>query len=211
MVDPPTAYQWVKHLPLDRDSPRARERGQQAQALRNLKSAERRAAREAKEADLRRRAAAWAGGTDLRELLLIGAAIYWCEGAKGRPYRKQYDLQFINSDLRLVELFLRFLEATGRDRCELRYRLSIHETADVDGAVRWWGEQLRVEARCFQRTVIKRHNPLTNRVHTGADYRGCLIVRVPRARELYLWIEGVMEGLLRGVPPTGFATEAPTS
>jgi transcriptional regulator with XRE-family HTH domain len=50
-----TAYQWVKHLPLDVDSERAKERGRQAQALRNIKSAERREVREESEAELRRR------------------------------------------------------------------------------------------------------------------------------------------------------------
>jgi transposase-like protein len=193
-----TAYQWVKHLPIDNGSPRAKEQRQQAVLLREAKSAARRAARDEREAALRQRALAWAGDIDFRELMLLGAVLYWCEGAKGKPQRKQYDLQFINSDLRLVELFLRFVEAAGTPRVALRYRLSIHETADVEEAGRWWAERLGIDYEDFQRPVIKRHRPLTKRTNTGADYRGCLIVRVPRVRDLYLWVEGVIDGLVGG-------------
>jgi transposase-like protein len=204
-----TAYQWVRHLPLDNGSPRAKDQRERAWLLREAKCAERRDARAEAESALRRRAAAWTGDMDLRELLLVGAALYWCEGAKNKPHRKQYELDFVNSDPRLVELFLRFVEATGTPRGDLRYRLSIHETAAAEVAGRWWAERLGIEFDGFQRPLIKRHKPLTNRVNTGSDYQGCLIVRVPRVRELYVWIEGVIDGLVGGVQWMEFSATPP--
>jgi transposase len=200
-----TAYQWVKHLPLDPDSPQVQQRRARANELRAAKWADRRIAAAAGEDVLRERAGAWTGDLDLRELLLLGAVMYWCEGAKNKPHRKQYELAFVNSDPRLVEMFLRFVEATGVARHELRYRLSIHETADVAAASRWWAERLGIELERFRPPQIKRHKPRTNRLNIGADYHGCLVVRVPRARELYVWIEGVIDGIVAGGGPAGFS------
>ncbi|MFI7211098.1 hypothetical protein ACIBP4_26870 [Micromonospora maritima] len=115
--------------------------------------AERREWRQRAEREARHRAAGWVGALTLRKLLLLGAVLYWCEGTKSKPANPRYDLTFTNSDARLVELFVRFVEAAGRTRQELR---------------------------C---------------------YRGCLVVRVPRSRNLYLWMAGVVEGLLGGPAP----------
>ncbi|WP_326562495.1 helix-turn-helix domain-containing protein [Micromonospora sp. NBC_01796] len=202
-----TAYQWVRHLPLDPDSPQVKERHAGANLLRATKAERRRDAVADQEDALRLRAQQWTGDLNLRELMLVGAIMYWCEGAKNKPHRKQYELAFVNSDPRLVELFLRFVEATGRSRAELRYRLSIHETADVAAAGRWWAERLGIEQALFGAPQIKRHKPKTNRRNTGADYHGCLVVRVPRARELYVWIEGLTAGTVAGVTPAGFTRE----
>ncbi|BCJ66282.1 helix-turn-helix domain-containing protein [Polymorphospora rubra] len=193
-----TAYLWVRHLPLDNDSPQAKERREAAQDLRRARTIQRRQSKDAAEGAARARAAAWVGRPDDRELLLLGAVLYWSEGTKGKPHRKQYELHLINSDPRLIEIFLRFVELVGMSRQELRYRLSIHETADVDASARWWGERLGIDSDRFQKPLIKRHKPLTSRMNTGPDYHGCMTVRVPRARELYVWIEGVLDGLAAG-------------
>jgi transposase len=193
-----TAYRWVGQLPLDDSSEAAVQRRRQADARRALDRADRRERREEAEREARNRAAEWVGAPALRELLLVGAVLYWCEGTKSKPANPRYDLTFTNSDIRLVELFIRFVEAAGRSRHELRYRVSIHENADAEAAARWWAAQLGVDAGSFQRPTLKRHNPRTTRTNVGADYRGCLVVRVPRSRELYLWIAGVVEGLAAG-------------
>ena len=75
-------------------------------------------------------AADWVGALASRELLLVGAVLYMCEGTKSKPANPRYDLTFTNSDIRLVELFVRFVETTGRSRHGLRYRVAIHEDVE---------------------------------------------------------------------------------
>jgi hypothetical protein len=131
-----------------------------------------------------------------REVLLMGAAIYWCEGSKAKPWAQQRcRVAFINSDPALILLFLRFVELLGEDRARLRYRVSIHESAEVDAAVRWWAEVVGVPAEMFSPTTLKKHNPATVRHNVGESYRGCLVVVVPHSRELYWKIEGLMGGI----------------
>ena len=49
-------------------------------------------------------------------------------------------MSFINSDPDLIRFFLRFLDATGTARTDLRFRIYIHESADVATAQRFWLE-----------------------------------------------------------------------
>ncbi len=125
------------------------------------------------------------GQLDDRDVLLLGAAVYWCEGTKAKPWRRDDHVQFINSDPGLLALFLRFLETCGMDRSVPTYRVSIHETADADAAAEWWADELALPRDRFRRASLKRHQPATNRRNVGTGYRGCLVINVPRSRELY--------------------------
>jgi len=190
-----TAYLWVKHIPLDPDSERARQKQEHAALMIAGRWEEQRAARDRREAEVRAEAAVELGAIDDRDLLLGGALAYMCEGAKSKPWRRLDRLIFINSDPRLLRLFLGFLATQGRLPDSLRYRVHIHETADAEAAGDWWAERLAVPRELFQRPTIKHHNPATVRANTGADYHGCLIITVPKSRELYWKVEGVMDAL----------------
>jgi hypothetical protein len=190
-----TAFQWVRHIPLDRRGQRARSKREHAKRILDAHWAAYREARAAERAAVRAAGAGWVGQLSPRELLLIGAVMYWCEGAKGKPWRPDPQLIFTNSDPLLVEIFIMFVEALGVPRASLKYRVSIHESADAARAMQWWATRVRVPVDRFQRPTLKRHNPKTNRHNVGDTYRGCLVVTVPRGRALYWQIEGVMQGL----------------
>jgi hypothetical protein len=142
-------------------------------------------------------AAAEVGALSERDLLVLGAAIYWCEGAKSKPWRRLDRLTFINSDPGLLRLFLQFLAVCERSVESVQYRVHIHETADAEAAADWWAAELGLPRDLFQRPTIKRHAPHTRRINTGADYHGCLVITVPKSRELYWRVEGVMAALTR--------------
>jgi hypothetical protein len=192
-----SAYQWVKHLPLDATVERAHERRSahskrvadaRWEPLRNVRDVERAATNAAERA--------WVGSLSEREVLLLGAAIYWCEGTKAKEWApNRCRVAFINSDPALMLLFLRFLEQVGVDRASLKYRISIHESADVEAVNRWWAEAVGVPLQRFSRPTLKKHNPTTVRYNVGDPYRGCLIVAVPKSRQLYWKIEGLMKGI----------------
>jgi hypothetical protein len=126
---------------------------------------------------------------------LLGAMAYWCEGAKSKPWRQLDRLKFTNSDPGLLRIFLAFLELLGRNRETLSYRVHIHETSDAEAAGDWWANQLKVPREQFQPPTIKKHQPRTNRMNVGADYHGCLMISVPKSREIYWRIEGMMAAL----------------
>jgi hypothetical protein len=139
---------------------------------------------------------AWVGELSDREVVLLGAAAYWCEGSKAKPWTpNRCRLIFINSDPALILLFLRFVELLGVDRDRLSYRISIHESADVEAAGRWWADVVGVPFEAFHRPTLKVHNPSTVRHNVGEPYRGCLVVSVPQSRTFYWKVEGVMRGI----------------
>ncbi|MER7330358.1 MULTISPECIES: hypothetical protein [unclassified Micromonospora] len=85
-----------------------------------------REARDAARAEAVAKVAAWVKQRRRRELILVGAAIYWCEGGKAKPWRpNDCRVKFVNSDPVLVLLFLRFVEALGVGPAALRFRVSI--------------------------------------------------------------------------------------
>lgn len=200
-VSKSTAYLWTRHLPLDPEVVSRRRRVAQ-RARSDAQWAAHRAARDAARAEGVAAAAGWVRQLGRRELLLVGAAIYWCEGGKAKPWRPHdCRITFVNSDPLLVGLFLRFLDAVEVPPDDRRFRVSIHETADAAAAVRWWAARVGVPAERFQRTTIKRHRPTTSRKNVGGGYRGCLTVYVVGGSRLYWRIEGIMKGMSNEDPP----------
>ena len=95
-----------------------------------------RARREAVRAGIRARAAEEIRFVTDRELFLLGAILYWAEGAKAKMWRPSQCVSFINSDPRLVRLFLHWLHGFGIPRSRFSFRISIHESADLAAADR---------------------------------------------------------------------------
>jgi hypothetical protein len=79
--------------------------------------------------------------------------------------------------------------------------LSIHESADVEAATRYWAEVVGAAPSDFGKPSLKRHNPKTVRKNTGEAYVGCLVVRVLQGRQLYQQIEGIWRGIVAGAVP----------
>jgi hypothetical protein len=96
--------------------------------------------------------------------------------------------------------------ATGR----LVFAISIHETADLAAAQRFWLETIGIEDAQFNRPVIKRHKPRTVRKNTGADYHGCLRIQVRRSIELYRQVEGWASAVMV-IPASGSDSDTATT
>lgn len=133
-----------------------------------------------------------------RELLIVGAMVYWCEGAKSKPWRRQTTAILINSDPDLIRLYLRFLALCGWGVDRLTFRISIHENADVEAATRYWAEVAGVVESRFKKPTLKKHNPITVRKNIGDHYQGCLIVTALKSAALYRQIEGHAQAVMCG-------------
>ncbi|EST32590.1 hypothetical protein N566_20010 [Streptomycetaceae bacterium MP113-05] len=131
-----------------------------------------------------------------RELFLTGIALYWAEVTKDKPHARRERVAFINSDPGVITLFLAWLDLLGVARSDLRFAVSIHESAEVAGAERYWAEHGGIDVTQLQKTTLKTHNPKTVRRNVGPQYRGCLIVRMHRSAELYRRIEGAWSGIV---------------
>ena len=138
-----------------------------------------------------------------RDLLLAGVVAYWAEGSKAKPWNARERVQFINSDPAMIALFLNWLYTLGVDKSALIYRVSIHEKADVERAVRFWAKECDIAPEVFSKTTLKRHNPRTVRKNTGDSYVGCLTITVRRSTELYRRIAGWWQGIVAALPSEG--------
>ncbi|MEU7701004.1 hypothetical protein ACF064_22580 [Streptomyces sp. NPDC015492] len=188
---------WVRDLPkVDHRTPT--EQGREAALKRwahesPLREAARRTAvREAEEA---------VGALSERELFLAGVALYWAEGSKSKPYRRDESVTFINSDPGVIGVYLAWLDLVQIPRERLRFRVMIHESADVSGAEEYWADLTGIPRTQLQKTTLKKHNPKTVRKNTGSDYRGCLIIRVAAGCHLYRRIEGTWCGIVGSIRP----------
>lgn len=78
----------------------------------------------------------------------------------------------------------------------MRFRLLIHESADIDAAHVFWAEVAEIDISAFARPTLKKHNPKTVRKNTGEDYHGCLVIVVARSADQYNRIEGWWSGMV---------------
>lgn len=153
-------------------------------------------ARAAQHAEESATAEAEIGKLSDREVLIAGAIAYWCEGSKNKPNNNANRVTFINSDPRLIDFFLRFLDVVGVSRDDLIFRVHIHENADAEAAQRFWLAVTGTPPEQFRSPVLKHHNPKTHRTNVGDDYHGCLRVDVRRGATLYRKIEGWAAGAM---------------
>jgi transposase len=200
-VSKSTAYLWTRHIPLDPTPEHAIERRRRhMEQMREARWEPHCQARDAERAATNAAETARVGALSDREVLLLGATSYWCEGQKAKPWEpNRCRLQYINSDPVLIMLFLRFADLLGVDRSSMQYRISIHASADVDAATRWWADLIGVPVQEFRRATLKRHNPSTVRNNVGDSYRGCLSISVLRSRGHYWRVEGIMHGIARAI------------
>jgi hypothetical protein len=149
--------------------------------------------------DAQRATAEEVGDLSDRELLLIGAVLYWAEGGKSKPWSRREWLGFINSDPDVIRLFLAWLRLLGVPSERLTYRVCIHETAEARAAERFWADVVGIPPEHLQRTTLKRHVAKTVRKNTGDDYHGCLVVRVRKSAREYWRMEDIWASVVRSV------------
>jgi hypothetical protein len=179
---------WLRDVPLtERQRDVLRRRQLSAGRKGPQRARERRLAREA---EIKRRTASEIDRLTERDLFIAGVVAYAAEGTKRKPWQSSMTVKFTNSDPRMILLFLRWLSLVGVDQASLTFRVSIHEDADVDGALRYWSELTGVPSERFKRTTLKRGNRKTPRRGIGEGYRGCLVIGVYKSGDLNKQLDG---------------------
>lgn len=94
-----TAYQWTKHIPLVQDTAEAERRKRHAKMMTDARWEQHRLDRDEQRQRMAVESAGVVGALDERDLLLLGAVMYWCEGAKVKPWRpSNARVEFVNSE-----------------------------------------------------------------------------------------------------------------
>src|SRR5262245_16129597 len=139
---------WVRDMPRPERLSYEECAKRQAIAVEAYWSAERSRRADAREA-VRMVARDRVGPLTERDILMVGAIAYMCEGTKSKPYRRSGKVIFINSDPRLVSFYLRFLRSAGVKDDQVSFRLSIHESADISAAQEFWMRVTGADASQF--------------------------------------------------------------
>ncbi|MER6150583.1 hypothetical protein ABT134_21795 [Streptomyces hirsutus] len=188
---------WVRDLP----KPEQRDPSEQAKLAARKRWEHELAMRDAVRERTKASARQEIGPLTDRELFLLGVGLYWAEGAKDKVYSRREFVLFVNSDPDMIKVFLAWLDLLQVERERLRFRLMIHESADVAAAEQHWATLVGTSSARFGKTTLKKHNPKTVRKNVGEHYRGCLVISVLQSADLYRRIEGWWNGIVLGSSP----------
>jgi hypothetical protein len=94
---------------------------------------------------------------DEERLRLSAVLLYWCEGYKTE---KSSGVDFANSDLHMVLLFLRFLREVCRvDETRIKVLLYCHDESAIEKLVHYWSDNLYIPKGQFTKPyVMQSHN-----------------------------------------------------
>ncbi|MFC1790276.1 hypothetical protein ACFLZP_02210 [Patescibacteria group bacterium] len=132
------------------------------------------------------------GGLSDREMLLVGAALYWAEG-----FKKDQRLGFANSDPAMVKFFINWLIKIGgvdKDEIRLRVGLNISHRYRVRKVEKYWSEITEIPLNQFQRPYFQNFK-WKKEFRDPGKYFGVLRVRANKQRVLFRKIHGWVEGL----------------
>lgn len=137
-------------------------------------NAKRKKASEAQLQDAIQKARHLIGTVTIRDLTVIGAALFWAEGTK----RARHVIEFVNSDPSMIQLMLRFLrKILGIPENKFRYRLTIHPGIDEDGTLQYWSDITNIPRTQFQKIQQKPPRSSQRKMH-NILYRGTLRIVV---------------------------------
>ncbi len=138
------------------------------------------------------------GKLSSRELLLIGAALYWGEGTKSEKNKNALRVALTNSDPQLVSLFMRFVrEILGVDDEKIRAEILIHSNVDIKRARIFWAEVTKLPMDRFY---------ITNQLSRASKLKrpknllpfGTISIRINK-RILFFKIKGYISGLRKNI------------
>lgn len=108
----------------------------------------------------RKNAARDIGTIDLKQLRLIGTALYWAEGYK-RPImrngkeRTYHPISFANNDPELVKIFIEFLSRVCNiDKERMKAEIHGHEHLNENAAKKYWINATGISEKNFCKTYL---------------------------------------------------------
>lgn len=82
----------------------------------------------------------------------VGAILYWYEGSKRE---EDCRVEFVNSDSRMISIFMQHLRAKNVDEARIRARMTIHIQDDETECRDYWKKVTSLKDFNFISTVVK--------------------------------------------------------
>ena len=98
------------------------------------------------------------------DIQTIGAVLYWCEGSKRE---KDCRVEFVNSDPRMISVFMRYLRSKNVNEARIRIRMAIHTQDDEMECKDYWKKVTSLTDSHFISTVVKRPSFTSNPLPYG--------------------------------------------
>ena len=125
----------------------------------------------------------------------VGVVLYWAEGGKMKEWSTHDRFEFTNMDPVMITFMRGWLKRyCGIHDRDVRFRLGIHEFADVRGSLQFWARHLGV-APTEIHTWLKRHNPSPKRRNIGSTYHGTMRMEVAQSTALTHRIAGWIQAM----------------
>ncbi len=132
----------------------------------------------------------------IRDIRLIGAALYWAEGTKRFGPKNSPRVSFSNADPRMVRVFLRYVrEVLQIPDKRLKPGIGLHPGLDADQARDFWAQVTSLPRTDFWISVSTSSASKRKR-HLHRLPHGTLQLRINRRQEYYTvlgHIEGIAE------------------
>ena len=136
------------------------------------------------------------GELSTRELFLVGAALYWAEGAKKHRYTI-----FANSDPGMILIFIRWLkESIGVNREDIYCHVSINQDHRhrIEKIERYWSRVTGIHRDYFKGVNYKKVKNKKFYANFNNHY-GTLFIKVRKSTNINYEILGYIDGLKRNV------------
>lgn len=128
---------------------------------------------------------------DKETLRMMGAALYWAEGSKGKM------LELTNSDPHLILFFVRWMKSIfGIEAQNLRARLNIYPQQDEAKIKKFWSDMTGIPVSSFGKSYVK---PISTGYKKNNLYYGTIRVEVPKSVDMRYKVFGWIKGSLKGI------------
>jgi len=132
-----------------------------------------------------------------RELLLIGAVLYWGEGQKNFTFKKYGypTVSFSNSDPKMIQVFIKFLESILKfSKDKMKAQVMIYPGMDPQAAIDYWYNITKIPKENMRYFVAISRASKGIRPKNLLPY-GTFQLRVNRRREFFR-IKGLIDGVI---------------
>jgi hypothetical protein len=133
-------------------------------------------------------------GLSKRELLLIGATLYWGEGTKAENVGSLKVITFTNSDPKMIAVFVKFVREIWKVKEErIRAGVHIYPTIDPDQAREYWSGITKLPPERFYVVNQVSRASQNKRPFNLLPY-GTAVIKI-HSRHLFHEVKGMIEGI----------------